>query len=99
MRTLRWLLLACSACASLSAFASDVDEARALFEKNLAAIQRRDRAAYLACYLDSERLVRTSPDGQALGFTDFEKQAGTKWPDTLEAARYSLRARSISCSR
>src|SRR5450759_5269766 len=90
MRTLRWLLLACTACASLSAFASDVDEARALFEKNLAAIQRRDRAAYLACYLDSERLVRTSPDGQALGFTDFEKQAGTKWPDTLEAADLQL---------
>ena len=90
MRTLRWLLFACSACASLSAFASDVDETRALFEKNLAAIQRRDRAAYLACYLDSERLVRTSPDGQALGFTDFEKQAGTKWPDTLEAADLQL---------
>src|SRR5450759_987826 len=90
MRTLRWLLLACTACASLSAFASDVDEARALFEKNLAAIQRRDRAAYLACYLDSERLVRTAPDGQALGFTDFEKKAGTKWPDTLEAADLQL---------
>src|ERR1035437_1698071 len=90
MRTLRWLLLACTACASLSAFASDVDEARALFEKNLAAIQRRDRAAYLACYLDSERLVRISPDGQALGFTDFEKQAGTKWPDTLKAADLQL---------
>lgn len=90
MRTLRRLLVACAACASLSAFASDVDEARALFEKNLAAIQRRDRAAYLACYLDSERLVRTSPDGPALGFTDFEKQAGTKWPDTLEAADLQL---------
>lgn len=90
MRTLRRLLVACAACASLSAFASDVDEARALFEKNLAAIQSRDRAAYLACYLDSERLVRTSPDGQALGFTDFEKQAGTKWPDTLEAADLQL---------
>ncbi|MCM3874811.1 MAG: nuclear transport factor 2 family protein, partial [Thermoanaerobaculia bacterium] len=84
--------LVCAVLISLSsaAFASDVDEARALFEKNLAAIQRRDRAAYLACYLASERLVRTSPEGQALGYTDFEKQAGTKWPDTLEAADLQL---------
>ena len=84
--------LACAVLILLSsaAFASDVDEARAVFEKNLAAIQRRDRAAYLACYLDSDRLVRTSPDGQALGFTDFEKQAGAKWPDTLEAADLQL---------
>ena len=68
-----------------SSSSSDLDEAQAVFEKNLVAIQHRDRAAYLACYLDSERLVRTSPDGPALGFADFEKQAGTKWPDTLEA--------------
>ena len=75
---------------SSSTFASDVDEARALFERNLAAIHARDKAAYLACYLDSERLVRTSPEGQVLGFTDFEKQAGAKWPDTLEAADLQL---------
>ncbi|HEX7614098.1 MAG TPA: amidohydrolase family protein [Thermoanaerobaculia bacterium] len=83
---------ACAVLISLSsaAFASDVDDARSLFEKNLAAIQHRDRAAYLACYLDSPQLVRTSPDGPALGFTDFEKQAGAKWPDTLEAADLQL---------
>ena len=75
---------------SSSTFAADVDEARALFERNLAAIHARDKAAYLACYLDSERLVRTSPEGQVLGFTDFEKQAGAKWPDTLEAADLQL---------
>ncbi len=90
MRRLRLLLVACAACASLSALASDVDEARALFERNLAAIQHRDKAAYLDCYLDSERLVRTSPDGPALGFVDFVKQAGTKWPDTLEASDLQL---------
>lgn len=91
MRTLRLLLAAYAACAiSRPALCSDVDDARALFEKNLAAIQHRDRAAYLACYLDSERLVRTSPEGQAVGFADFEKQAGAKWPDTLEAADLQL---------
>jgi imidazolonepropionase-like amidohydrolase len=90
MRTIRPFLVACAACVSLSAFASDVDDARSLFEKNLVAIQHRDRTAYLACYLDSEQLVRTSLEGQALGFTDFAKQAGTKWPDTLEASDLQL---------
>ncbi len=68
-----------------SSSASDLDEARALFEKNIAAIRNRDKAAYLSVYLDSDRLVRTSPEGLVPGFTEFAKQAGTKWPDTLEA--------------
>ncbi len=90
MKTARSILCAALVSASFSAFASDVDDARALFERNLTAIQKRDKAAYLACYLDSKRLVRTAPEGPALGFTDFEKQAGTKWPDTLEAADLQL---------
>ena len=90
MKSLRSLALAALLLLSSATFASDVDEARALFERNLAAIHARDKAAYLACYLDSERLVRTSPEGQVLGFTDFEKQAGAKWPDTLEAADLQL---------
>ena len=53
-----------------------LDEARALFEKNIAAIKRRDKAAYLSVYLDSDRLARTSPDGPVLGFAEFAKQAG-----------------------
>ncbi len=90
MKPLRSLALAALVLLSSAAFASDLDEARALFERNLAAIHAHDKAAYLACYLDSERLVRTSPEGQVLGFTDFEKQAGAKWPDTLEAADLQL---------
>ncbi|HTS02960.1 MAG TPA: amidohydrolase family protein [Thermoanaerobaculia bacterium] len=80
-------LLACAAMISVSfgAFASDVDEARALFEKNLATIQKRDKAAYLACYLDSDRLVRVAAGGPVLGVEDFARQAGEKWPDTLAA--------------
>jgi imidazolonepropionase-like amidohydrolase len=79
--------LACATLISLSsaAFASDVDDARALFERNLAAIQHRDKAAYLACYLDSAQLVRVAPEGPVLGYEDFAKQAGEKWPDTLVA--------------
>jgi imidazolonepropionase-like amidohydrolase len=71
---------------------SDVDEARALFEKNIAAIKRRDKAAYLSVYLESDRLARTSPDGPVLGFAEFSKQAGTKWPDSLEADGLRLMA-------
>ncbi|MFI5120890.1 MAG: amidohydrolase family protein [Thermoanaerobaculia bacterium] len=71
---------------------SDLAEARALFEKNIAAIKARDKAAYLSVYLDSDRLARTSPDGSVLGFAEFSKQAGTKWPDTLEADDLRLMA-------
>lgn len=71
---------------------SDLAEARAVFDKNLTAIRARDRAAYLSVYLDSDRLVRTSPDGPAMGFVEFSKQAGTKWPDTLEADDLRLMA-------
>ena len=77
---------------SSSSSSSDLDEARALFEKNIAAIKSRDRAAYLSVYLDSDRLARTSPDGPVPGFAEFSKQAGTKWPDSLEADDLRLMA-------
>ncbi|HVO50625.1 MAG TPA: amidohydrolase family protein [Thermoanaerobaculia bacterium] len=85
MRPNRSLVFAALMLVSSAAFASDVDDARALFERNLAAIQKRDKAAYLACYLDSAELVRVAPEGPVLGFSDFAKQAGEKWPDTLVA--------------
>jgi len=69
---------------------ADVAEARALFERNLAAIRAKDRAAYLACYLDARTLVRTSPEGPVLGFDEFAKQAGDRWPDVLEALDLAL---------
>jgi imidazolonepropionase-like amidohydrolase len=90
MKPLRSLVCAVLFSLSSAAFASDVDEARALFEKNLAAIEKRDKAAYLACYLNSKGLARVTPEGPVLGYEDFEKQAGTKWPDTLEAADLQL---------
>jgi imidazolonepropionase-like amidohydrolase len=64
---------------------ADQIAARALFEKNLAAIRNRDRAAYLACYLEAPSLARTGPEGPALGYEEFAKAAGEGWPDSFEA--------------
>lgn len=63
----------------------DVVAARALFQRNLDAITKRDREAYLSCYLNADTLARTGPEGAALGYADLEKSAGEAWPDTFEA--------------
>jgi len=65
--------------------ASDVAAARALFEKNLQAIRDKDREAYLACYLDSEGLARTGPEGFQLGYAGLAASAGQGWPDHIAA--------------
>jgi len=63
----------------------DVAAARRLFQQNIDAIHHRDRDAYLALYLHSPKLVRTGADGLSLGFDDFAKGAGSRWPDALDA--------------
>lgn len=63
----------------------DLAAARALFEANLDAIRQRDREAYLACYLESERLARTGPGGIDLGFEGLAASAGDGWPDHFDA--------------
>ena len=63
----------------------DVAAARAVFEANLAAIAERDRDAYLACYLQSERLARTGPEGFSLGYEGLAEGAGDGWPEVFEA--------------
>lgn len=74
--------------------ATDLAAARSLFQRNIAAIQQRDREAYLACYLDSERLVRGGPEGMAFGFGDLAAGApatgSDDWPDELDALDLSL---------
>ena len=55
--------------------AADVAEARKLFEKNLQAIRDKDRDAYLSCYLQSEGLARTGPEGFQLGYKDLAASA------------------------
>jgi imidazolonepropionase-like amidohydrolase len=99
-RRLVFALAALALCLANSAWAratpapdagsAEVAAARALFEKNLAAIRNRDRAAYLSCYLDSPGLARTGPEGSALGYSDFAKQAGDRWPDVFEASDLRL---------
>ena len=68
----------------------DVAAARAVFEKNLGAIRRRDKAAYLATYWKSESLARTGAEGIALGYAAHEKSAGENWPDTFDASDLDL---------
>ncbi|MEM1025956.1 MAG: hypothetical protein AAGJ19_19930 [Myxococcota bacterium] len=68
----------------------DLDAAQALFERNIRAIQEKDRAAYVACYLPSELLVRGGPEGVSTGFAEFEAAVGTEWPTRLEATDMSV---------
>src|SRR5690349_513182 len=64
---------------------ADLAAARAVFEKNLQAIRDQDRDAYLSCYLESDRFVRTGPDGFELGYEGLAATAGQGWPDHIEA--------------
>lgn len=64
---------------------ADLAAARAVFEKNLQAIRDKDRDAYLSCYLESDRFVRTGPDGFELGYEGLAATAGQGWPDHIEA--------------
>src|SRR5262249_7123044 len=85
------LALALWPIAALAAENPDVAAAREVFQRNLAAIRARDRAAYLACYRNAEdAFVRTGDEGLAVGYADFEKQAGTRFPDTFEATDLKL---------
>jgi imidazolonepropionase-like amidohydrolase len=63
----------------------DVAAARALFQRNLAAVANRDKAGYLACYLNEPTLARTGPEGFELGYASLEKAGSEPWPDTFEA--------------
>lgn len=65
--------------------ADDLSAARAVFEKNLQAIRDQDRDEYLACYLDSEGLVRTGPAGFETGYAGLAATAGQGWPDHISA--------------
>ena len=70
---------------AVPAGADDLASARALFEKNLQSIRDKDREAYLSCYLESDRLVRTGPGGFQLGYEGLAATAGEGWPDHIAA--------------
>jgi hypothetical protein len=72
----------------------DSIEARGLFEANIDAIHKRDRARYLATYLHSDRLARNGPAGLELGYDNWSARTDTTWPDTLIAS--NLRVVPIS---
>lgn len=63
----------------------DLAAARSLFEKNLQAIREKNRDAYLSCYLQSDALVRSGPDGFQLGYSGLAATAGEGWPDHISA--------------
>jgi len=65
--------------------ASDTVEARRLFEENIDAIHKRDRARYLATYLHTSSLGRNGPAGLELGYEGWSARRDSTWPDTLIA--------------
>ncbi|HYN21529.1 MAG TPA: amidohydrolase family protein, partial [Thermoanaerobaculia bacterium] len=79
------LLLSGASVVAAPAPESEVAAARSLFEKNLQAIRDKNRDAYLSCYLESDRLVRTGPDGFQLGYSGLAATAGEGWPDHISA--------------
>ena len=85
-----WLLVSILTALLAPAPADDASAARALFQRNLDAIRRQDKAAYLSCYLDSPKLAKTGADGITLGFPAFAKAAGENWPDTFDASDLQL---------
>jgi imidazolonepropionase-like amidohydrolase len=84
------LALAAAPEAPAPAETADTAAARAVFEKNLAAIRQRDRAAYLACYFEVPSLARTGSEGTVLGFDELARSTGDGWPDTFEASDLRL---------
>jgi len=74
--------------------ASDTIEARRLFEENIDAIHKRDRARYLATYLHTSTLARNGPGGLELGYDSWSAGRDSTWPDTLIAR--NLRVQSIA---
>src|SRR5919204_5748219 len=78
-------LTATASSPSAASLAADTIEARRLFEENIDAIHKRDRARYLATYLHSNSLGRNGPGGLDLGYENWSARRDSTWPDTLIA--------------
>jgi ketosteroid isomerase-like protein len=72
--------------------AADTLEARRLFEENIDAIHKRDRARYLATYLHTNALARNGPAGLELGYDGWSARRDSTWPDTLVARNLRVHA-------
>jgi hypothetical protein len=77
--------LGVTAARGASSATEDTVEARALFEANIDAIHKHDRARYLATYLHSGMLARNGPAGLELGYENWSALTDSTWPDTLIA--------------
>ncbi len=64
---------------------SDTAGARKVFEANIDAIHKRDRARYLSYYIQSETLARNGTGGLEQGYKDWAAIRDNTWPDTLVA--------------
>jgi imidazolonepropionase-like amidohydrolase len=69
---------------------SDTAAARGVFNGNIDAIHRRDRARYLSYYLQSPEFVRNGPAGLQLGYAPMAAARDTSWPDSLIATDLRL---------
>ncbi|MGI9078124.1 MAG: amidohydrolase family protein [Gemmatimonadaceae bacterium] len=88
MRYLAFALIAVAATSARPAAQtprSDTAEARRVFEANIDAIHKRDRARYLSYYLQTDKLARNGPAGLELGFASWSARRDSTWPDTLVA--------------
>ena len=66
---------------------ADLEAARALFRRNLDAIRRHDRPAYLECYWRSDRMARTGPTGFIASYDSLVGSvADNQWPEVFEAS-------------
>lgn len=88
------LITAAIACAGITSASNqslsrsvqaDTIEARRLFEENIDAIHKRDRARYLATYLHTSSLARNGPAGLEFGYDNWSARRDSTWPDTLIA--------------
>jgi len=77
--------MSASTAASPASIAVDTAQARALFEANIDAIHKRNRAAYLETYEHTPTLARNGPEGLELGYEGWSARRDSAWPDTLIA--------------
>ncbi len=73
---------------------AELAAARALFERNIKAVQDRDRDGYLACYSPSDLLVRAGGDGVKTGYDDLASgtpaNGSDEWPEKLKASNMQV---------
>src|SRR5688500_10597381 len=65
--------------------APDMVKSRRVFDENSDPIPTRERARYLATYLQTDGLARKGPAGLELGFEGWSARRDSTWPDTLIA--------------